>query len=51
VTREGDRLVVTLYDDGRARRSAPVHPADRIGALGGSLEIGPTQLRVEIPCG
>jgi signal transduction histidine kinase len=44
-------LIVTLRDDGAARASALVHLADRIGALGGSLETGETTLRAEIPCG
>jgi signal transduction histidine kinase len=50
VARAADRLVVTAHDDGAARASALTHLADRIGALGGSLEIGPTTLRAEIPC-
>jgi len=51
VVREGDRLVIELRDDGSPRSSAPPHPADRIGALGGSLEARPASLRAEIPCG
>jgi signal transduction histidine kinase len=50
VAREGDRLVVTVNDDGARRSSRLVHLADRIGALGGSLDAGPTTLRAEIPC-
>jgi hypothetical protein len=42
--------VVKLEDDGSARTSAMIHVADRVGALGGRLEIEPTTLRAEIPC-
>jgi signal transduction histidine kinase len=50
VLREGENLVITVRDDG-ARRSSPlVHLADRVGALGGSLDLGPTTLRAEIRC-
>src|SRR6266516_2109630 len=49
--REGSRLVVTVGDDGAARTSALVHVADRIGALGGTLEVEATTLRAVIPCG
>ena len=45
-----DQLVVTVSDDGTERTSKLVYLADRVGALGGSLEIGPTTLRAEIPC-
>ena len=48
--REGSRLVVTVLDDGAARSSAFVHVADRIGALGGTLEVEATTLRAVIPC-
>jgi signal transduction histidine kinase len=48
--RVADRLVVTARDDGAARESALVHLADRIGALGGFVDIGPPTLRAEIPC-
>ena len=46
----GDQLIVTVDDDGTERKSKLVYLADRIGALGGSLETGPTTLRAEIPC-
>jgi signal transduction histidine kinase len=49
--REGSRLVVTVLDDGVARSSALVRVADRIGALGGTLEVEATTLRAVIPCG
>ena len=50
VRREGMRLVVTVGDDSAAERSALVHLSDRIGALGGSLEVEATTLRAVIPC-
>lgn len=50
VRKEGGRLVVTVRDDGTDRSSTLVHLADRIGALGGSLDVGRTTLRAEIPC-
>ena len=50
VHREGSRLFVTVEDDGLGRDSQLLHLTDRIGALGGSLEAGPTTVRVEIPC-
>jgi signal transduction histidine kinase len=50
VTRAGERLVVAVDDDGSQRRTSLGHVADRIGALGGSVELGPTTLRASIPC-
>jgi signal transduction histidine kinase len=50
VGREGDRLVITAEDDGAPRSSRLVHLADRVGALGGSLDVGDRTLRAEIPC-
>jgi signal transduction histidine kinase len=50
VGREERRLIVTLRDDGADRTSPLVHLADRIGALGGSLEVGETTLRAIVPC-
>ncbi len=47
---EGDRLVVTVQDDGARRTAGLVHLADRVGALGGALEVGDTTLRAEIAC-
>jgi signal transduction histidine kinase len=46
----GDRLVVTVGDDGTRRTSAMVNLADRVGALDGRLAVDPTQLRAEFPC-
>jgi signal transduction histidine kinase len=45
-----NQLIVTVTDDGTARKSKLVYLADRTGALGGSLETGPTTLQAEIPC-
>ena len=50
LVREDDRLVLDAADDGSARRSLMVHLADRVGALGGSLEVAPMRLLVEVPC-
>jgi signal transduction histidine kinase len=48
---EGDgRLVVTVTDDGTPRTGPLVQLADRIGAVGGRLEVGPAELRADIPC-
>jgi signal transduction histidine kinase len=48
--RHEQRLVVKVEDDGSARTSTMIQVADRVGALGGRLEIEPTTLRAEIPC-
>jgi signal transduction histidine kinase len=48
--RDDKRLVVTVDDDGSERSSQLIHLADRVGAVGGSLEVGPTTIRAEIPC-
>jgi signal transduction histidine kinase len=50
VCRGGDRLVIAVEDDGASRSSGLLHVADRVGALGGALEVGDTTLRAEIPC-
>ena len=45
------RLVVTVEHDGPTSPISPsVALADRIGAIGGSLEVEPTRLRAELPC-
>ena len=49
--REDERLGVTVEDNGRERTSTMIHLADRVGAIGGRLEVAPTTLRAEIPCG
>jgi signal transduction histidine kinase len=43
-------LVVAVSDDGSQRTSSMVHVADRVGALAGRLEVGPNNLRAELPC-
>ena len=48
--RAGDRLVVSVQDDGSERTHPMVHLADRVGALGGSLDVEPTKVRAEVPC-
>jgi signal transduction histidine kinase len=50
VRRDGSVLVVAVEDDGTPRSSPLVHLADRVGALGGSLHVGDTTLRAELPC-
>ncbi len=50
VAREDEQLVVQIRDDGAAGTSTLLQIADRVGALGGSLEVGPNGLRAEIPC-
>ena len=44
------RLSITAWDEGRSRGHALPQLADRVGALGGTLELGDTTLRTEIPC-
>ena len=51
VDRERERLVVATDDDGAPRGARLVHLADRVGALGGTLVVGDTKLRAELPCG
>jgi signal transduction histidine kinase len=50
IVQDGDRLVVTVDDDGPTRTGAMVQLADRIGALDGRLAVEPTRLRAELPC-
>ena len=50
VARDGGRLIVRVEDDGARRTAELIHLADRVGAVGGTLEVGPTALRVELPC-
>jgi hypothetical protein len=47
---EWPRLVVVARDDGSPRSSALIHLADRIGALGGELDVRASNLRAVIPC-
>jgi signal transduction histidine kinase len=48
--RHDEQLVVTVDDDGSGRGSGLVASADRVGAVGGTVEVGPTSVRAEIPC-
>jgi signal transduction histidine kinase len=50
IAREGERLVVTADDDGAPRMSSMIVAADRVGAVGGVLEVQPTKVRADIPC-
>jgi signal transduction histidine kinase len=45
------RLLLTVEDDGESPISPPIALVDRIGAIGGSLNIGATKLIAEFPCG
>jgi signal transduction histidine kinase len=51
LVRAVDRLVLDTEDDGLRRTATMVHLVDRIGALGGKVELGPMTLRAEVPCG
>jgi signal transduction histidine kinase len=44
------RLLITAGDDGGPRAGAPRYLADRVGAVGGSLDAAGATLRAEIPC-
>ena len=47
---EDDRLTIEVHHDG-APRTSPMFPvADRVGALGGRVDVQPTSIRAEIPC-
>jgi signal transduction histidine kinase len=48
--RDDGRLVIRVQDDGSARASAMARVADRVGALGGRLDLAVNELRAEIPC-
>lgn len=48
--RDEERLLVEVEDDGSERTSTMIHLADRVGAIGGRLEVEPTTLRAAIPC-
>ena len=49
-SRAGDRLVVTVDDDGADRNTQLVDVADRVGALGGTMDLAAKRLRAELPC-
>ena len=50
VARKGGHLELVARDDGAPRSALTVRAADRIGALGGTLDVGPVSLHAEIPC-
>jgi signal transduction histidine kinase len=50
LARENEQLFVQVRDDGAAGASALLNIADRVGALGGSLEVRPHSVRADIPC-
>ena len=45
------RLELQIQDDGAPRAGSLVHVEDRIGALGGTVEVGERTLKASIPCG
>jgi signal transduction histidine kinase len=51
IVQNGEKLMVTVDDDGINRTSELVQLADRVGALDGRLMVEPTRLRAELPCG
>jgi signal transduction histidine kinase len=48
--RHHEQLVIEVEDDGSKRSGMMIHLADRVGAVGGRLELQETTLRAEIPC-
>jgi signal transduction histidine kinase len=50
VAEHDGRLLVTVEDDGAERASEMSALVDRVGALGGSVAVGPRALQAEIPC-
>jgi signal transduction histidine kinase len=50
VCQDDAHVVVSVDDDGTPRTGSLIHVADRVGALGGSLEVNTSTLRAEIPC-
>jgi signal transduction histidine kinase len=47
---EDSQLVIRVEDDGPARTSSMVAVADRVAAVGGTLELGSAGVRAEMPC-
>ncbi len=45
-----ERLCITVEDNGTNRSSSMIQVADRVGAVGGTLDVQPTSLRAEFPC-
>jgi signal transduction histidine kinase len=48
--RHEQRLVVEVTDDGPKRTASLIRLVDRVGAIGGRLQVQATTLRAEIPC-
>ena len=48
--RHEEQLVVEVVDDGAKRTSSLIRLVDRVGAIGGRLQVEPTAVRAEIPC-
>jgi hypothetical protein len=44
------RVITRTNGDDAGRQARLLEIGDRIGALGGSLEVGPTTVRAVIPC-
>ncbi len=50
ISRRRDALLVEVTHDGEPGAADLVHVADRVGAVGGRLEIAPNRITAEIPC-
>jgi signal transduction histidine kinase len=48
--REDGQLVVTVEDDGFEPRAPSVQLVDRVGAVGGSMDVGGNGIRAGLPC-
>jgi signal transduction histidine kinase len=49
-TKEDSMLIIVVEDDGVKRTSNMVLASDRVGAVGGSIDVESTRLRAVIPC-
>ena len=50
VVQDDGNLTVEIRDDAPGRAAWSMVVADRVGALGGRVELKPSLIRVEIPC-
>jgi signal transduction histidine kinase len=50
IVRDGRVLSAEVTDDGAARAAGVMAAEDRVGALGGRIEVGPATLRAMVPC-
>ena len=48
---EDNELVITVTDDGSPRSAPPIEISDRVGAVGGSVDVHSSSLRARLPCG